>query len=136
MPTRVLDLANSVKTHASVLSEEDEAKIRESLDLETKQRAGQLEDAEAAELAKRQAEEQAKKEAEEAERRAAVERERHLREAERAKRESAVAAEQRSNDDLLIDLDDEPEVVPAQTTTKTSAFSGLAAQIEENRRRA
>ena len=154
MPTRVLDLAKefglsnkellarladlkiSVKTHASVLSEEDEAKIRESLDLETKQRAGQLEDAEAAELAKRQAEEQAKKEAEEAERRAAVERERHLREAERAKRESAVAAEQRSNDDLLIDLDDEPEVVPAQTTTKTSAFSGLAAQIEENRRRA
>ena len=71
MPTRVLDLAKefglsnkellarladlkiSVKTHASVLSEEDEAKIRESLDLETKQRAGQLEDAEAAELAKR-----------------------------------------------------------------------------------
>ena len=63
MPTRVLDLAKefglsnkellarladlkiSVKTHVSVLSEEDEAKIRESLDLETKQRAGQLEDA-------------------------------------------------------------------------------------------
>ena len=80
MPTRVLDLAKefglsnkellarladlkiSVKTHASVLSEEDEAKIRESLDLETKQRAGQLEDAEAAELAKRQAEEQAARE--------------------------------------------------------------------------
>ncbi len=79
-----LDIA--AKSHASVLTEEDVAKVRENLDPEIKQRAGQLDSEEAAELKAQQEAEAAKKAEEEAARKAAMEKELAQREAARAER--------------------------------------------------
>ena len=75
------------KSHASMLADAYVAKIRKNLEPEIKQRAGKLEDAEAAELAREQEEAEKRKAEEERARREAVEQERAAREAERARRE-------------------------------------------------
>ena len=147
MLAKLVELGIPVKTHASVLSEADEQKVRDHLDPEIKQRTGHLEKEEAEALAKKQAEEQAKKEAEEAQRRAAVEHERQMRKAERAKR---MGTEPKHEGNELIDFDDDytdSEYVEKGTNgveslaneaqePKPSAYQGLAEQIEANKQRA
>ncbi len=87
---RLAKMHISAKSHASVLSDADVSKVRDNLAPEIKQRAGKLEDKEAAKLKKEQAEARAAQEKEEAERRAAVKHERELRDKERAKRQATV----------------------------------------------
>ena len=114
------EMGISAKTHATPLKDDAVEEVRKKLSPEIKQRAGQIDDAEAAELAKKQAEEEAKKQAEEAERRAAVEAERKQREAERKKREGQ---------------DEGGEAAPRKQAPKTSAFASLAEQLEAERAR-
>ena len=83
---RLKEMNIAVKSHASVLSDEDLEKVRENLDPEILQRAGQLEDDEAKKLAAEKAAEKAKIDAEKAERRAAMEAERAQRRAEQQRR--------------------------------------------------
>ncbi len=84
---RLQALGIAAKSHASVLTEADVEKVRENLDPEIKERAGQLDSDEAAELKAQKEAEAAKKAEEEAARKAAVEKELAEREAARAKRE-------------------------------------------------
>ena len=117
------EMGISAKTHATPLKDDAVEEVRKKLSPEIKQRAGQIDDAEAAELAKKQAEEEAKKQAEEAERRAAVEAERKQREQERARREVSAAE------------DNDAEAVPRKQAPRVSAFASLAEQLEAERAR-
>ncbi|WP_425319360.1 translation initiation factor IF-2 N-terminal domain-containing protein [Raoultibacter timonensis] len=83
---RLAEMKIPAKSHASMLADAYVAKIRKNLEPEIKQRAGQLEDTEAAELAEEQRAQAEKKAEEERRRREAVEEERKRREAERARR--------------------------------------------------
>ncbi len=114
------------KSHASVLADAYVEKIRKNLAPEIKQRAGQLEDAEAAELAKEHAEAERKKAEEERARRDAVEKERAQREAERARRE----AESPEGESPVEGEDQAPK-----QKKSSSPFEGLASQIESEKER-
>ncbi len=117
------------KSHASVLADAYVDKIRKNLEPEIKQRAGKLEDEEAAKFAEEQREAEAKKAEEERARREAVEKERAQREAERAQR-AEEAAEAGA---------DAGATAPAETRRKapapTSAYQSLANQIESEKER-
>ncbi len=117
------------KSHASVLADAYVDKIRKNLEPEIKQRAGKLEDEEAAKFAEEQREAEAKKAEEERARREAVEKERAQREAERAQR-AEEAAEAGA---------DAGATAPAETRRKapapTSAYQSLAQQIEREKER-
>ncbi len=114
------------KSHASVLADAYVDKIRKNLAPEIKQRAGQLEDAEAAELAKEHAEAERKKAEEERARRDAVEKERAQREAERARREAEVPGDENHG---------EGEDQASKQKKASSPFEGLASQIESEKER-
>ncbi len=114
------------KSHASMLADAYVAKIRKNLEPEIKQRAGKLEDEEAAKLAEEQAEAERKKAEEERARREAVEKERALREAERAQREAEAVDEEASGDEGSA----KPKKAPA-----ASPFESLAHQIESEKER-
>ncbi len=118
-----LDIA--AKSHASVLTEEDVAKVRENLDPEIKQRAGQLDSEEAAELKAQQEAEAAKKAEEEAARKAAMEKELAEREAARAERKGAKAAEE-------AEAAPEP---PKKKAPPSPSFASLMDQIESEKQR-
>ncbi len=114
------------KSHASMLADAYVDKIRKNLEPEIKQRAGQLEDAEAAELAKEREEAERKKAEEERARREAVEQERAAREAERARRAANGEPEPEG----------ESEEGEAQAKTAApSPFESLASQIESEKER-
>ncbi|MBQ9069342.1 MAG: translation initiation factor IF-2 N-terminal domain-containing protein, partial [Eggerthellaceae bacterium] len=90
---RLAEMKIPAKSHASVLNDAYEQKVRKNLEPELKERAGIIEEDEAARLAEEKAEAEAKRAAEEAQRRAAVEKERAEREAERLRRQMGVAGE-------------------------------------------
>ena len=134
---RLKEMKIPAKSHASILSDAAVSKIRENIEPEIKQRAGQLEDEEAKKLAEEQRLAEEKKAEEEALRRAAVEKERALRKAERAQR----LGEADSSDDEALELSDENEH-SEQTSKKkvlgsrvSSAFESLANQIESEKER-
>lgn len=115
------------KSHASMLADAYVEKIRKNLEPEIKQRAGQLEDEEAAKLAQERAEAEARKAEEERARREAVEQERAAREAERALR-----AEGSSDDEQAVGADGAPAPKKAPAS---SPFESLASQIESEKER-
>ena len=82
---RLHEMKIPAKSHASMLADAYVDKIRKNLEPEIKQRAGKLEDEEAAKLAAEQREAEARKAEEERARREAVEKERALREEEAAR---------------------------------------------------
>ena len=155
--SKLKELGIPAKTHASVLSDEDIEALKEQLDPEIKQRAGQLDNEEAQKL-EEEKQAQAERDAlEAAERKAAVEQERALREAERARREKKKAQVKASNEaaseeiDLMQEVADqlnltahEDEVPSADeeqepkhsAKASTSHFAQLENQIEEARKRA
>ena len=75
MLTRLRDNGIAAKSHASILSDEDIAKIRETFEPEVLQRSGDLKDEERAAIEEEQKKVEAEKAKEEAERKAAVEKE-------------------------------------------------------------
>lgn len=122
---KLLQMKIPAKSHASVLADAYVDKIRKNLEPEIKQRAGQLEDEEAAKLAQERAEAEARKAEEERARREAVEQERAAREAERAMR-----AEGSSDDEHSSGADgDKPK------KAASSPFESLASQIESEKER-
>jgi len=155
---RIQAMKISAKSHASVLTDDDVARIWENIAPEIKQRTGQLEDKEAEKLAEEQRIAAEKKAEAEAERRAAVQKERALREAERAKRggEAPVPDEVRLSEDGIPGPSGEaapaPVPAPAPATPGSPAgtkaapappaapapsnFEGLASQIESAKERA
>ncbi|MDR2721738.1 MAG: translation initiation factor IF-2 [Coriobacteriaceae bacterium] len=144
---RIQEMKIAAKSHASILTDEDVAKIRENISPEIKQRVGQLEDKEAKKLAEEQRVAAEKKAEQEAERRAAVQKEREQRAAERAKRAGATAS---PTDEAMAEiavgaevLEDE-EVAPKKgaaakkrlSAQETAAsFETLAGQIENEKER-
>ena len=116
------------KSHASMLADAYVEKIRKNLEPEIKQRAGKLEDEEAAKLAAEQAEAQARKAEEERARREAVEQERAAREAERARREAASAQEEKADEDTS-------EAAAKLAPKPSSPYESLASQIESEKER-
>lgn len=134
---RLKEMKIPAKSHASILSDADVSKIRENIEPEIKQRAGQLEDEEAKKLAEEQRLAEEKKAEEEALRRAAVEKERALREAERAKRQG----DSDSSDEEDSEAFDEDEHTEGGSKKKVlgsqaaSAFESLASQIESEKER-
>ncbi len=124
---RLAEMKIPAKSHASMLADAYVAKVKKNLEPEIKQRAGQLEDEEAAQLAQERAEAERKKAEQEAARRAAVEHERAAREAERARRHGSSAEEGEPA---------APASAPAPAAKKApSAFESLSAQIESEKQR-
>ncbi|MEA5020351.1 MAG: translation initiation factor IF-2 [Gordonibacter sp.] len=122
---KLIEMKIPAKSHASMLADAYVEKIRKNLAPEIKQRAGQLEAAEAAEFAREQEEAEQKRADEERARREAVEQERAAREAERARRESE-------------EEEGSPESAGEEQSKKTSTpspFQGLASQIESEKER-
>ena len=122
---KLVEMKIPAKSHASMLADAYVEKIRKNLAPEIKQRAGQLEAAEAAELAREQEEAEQRRADEERARREAVEQERAAREAERARRETA-------------EEEGSTESASEEQSTKTSTpspFQGLASQIESEKER-
>lgn len=115
------------KSHASMLADAYVDKIRKNLEPEIKQRAGKLEDEEAAKLAAEQAEAEARKAEEERARREAVEQERAAREAERARREAASAREEKQVEHT--------HEVAKPAPKPSSPYESLASQIESEKER-
>lgn len=132
MLDRLQEMKIPAKSHASMLADAYVTKVRKNLEPEIKQRAGQLEDKEAAELAEEQRAVAEKKAEEERERREAVEQERARREAERAQRGGAPLNEDGSGD--ALDSDKASDDSQA-STLQASAFESLASQIESEKER-
>ncbi|WP_139652869.1 translation initiation factor IF-2 [Raoultibacter phocaeensis] len=130
---RLQEMKIPAKSHASMLADAYVAKIRKNLEPEIKQRAGQLEDKEAAALAEEQRAQAEKKAEEERKRREAVEEERKRREAERARRMGDAPASSDSQGEASSeDASDERAANPAPAS---SAFQKLASQIESEKER-
>ena len=126
---RLQALGIAAKSHASVLTEADVEKVRENLDPEIKERAGQLDSDEAAELKAQKEAEAAKKAEEEAARKAAVEKELAEREAARAKREDSAPKD--------AGAEAEAKAAPAKKKAPASSgFESLMDQIESEKERA
>ncbi len=126
---RLQALGIAAKSHASVLTEADVEKVRENLDPEIKERAGQLDSDEAAELKAQKEAEAAKKAEEEAARKAAVEKELAEREAARAKREDSAPKDDGA--------EAEAKAAPAKKKAPASSgFESLMDQIESEKERA
>lgn len=128
MLDKVRQMDINAKSHASILSESDVAKIRENLAPEIKERAGEASEAESKKLADQRAEAERKKAEEEKARREAVAQERAAREAERARREKEkpVAANSDATDNA-----------PGAERKKVSnsPFSSLESQIAAEKER-
>ncbi len=124
MLEKVVELGIPAKSHASPLSEEQVAQVREALGNPA---AG--EDGKPAErpLTKEEQEAKEREAEEERARREAVEKERAAREAERAEREAAQAPEDEYEED------DEPRV--RRLAPEQNPFAGLESQIENERER-
>ncbi|MEG0217114.1 MAG: translation initiation factor IF-2 [Raoultibacter sp.] len=132
---RLLEMKIPAKSHASVLADPYVEKIRKNLAPEIKQRAGQLEDEEAAKLAEEQKAAAEQKAAEEAERRAAMEKERALREAQRASRsEGEEVFAGVSHDGEQGEQGAGAKVAPAHKPAH-SPFKDLESQIESEKER-
>ncbi len=125
MLEKVVELGIPAKSHASPLSEEQVAQVREALG----DPAGAGSDGESTErpLTKEEQEAKEREAEEERARREAVEKERAAREAERAERVAAQVA----------DEEDEPDVPsrPRRIVVEQSPFAGLENQIESERER-
>ncbi len=93
MLTRLRDNGIAAKSHASILSEEDIAKVRETFEPEVLQRSGDLNKEERAALEEEQKKVEEQKAKEEAERKAAVEKELAERKAAKEARGEAPEAE-------------------------------------------
>ncbi|MEG0324790.1 MAG: translation initiation factor IF-2 N-terminal domain-containing protein, partial [Raoultibacter sp.] len=132
MLDRLQEMKIPAKSHASMLADAYVAKIRKNLEPEIKQRAGQLEDKEAAKLAEEQRAIAEKKAEEERERREAVEQERARREAERAQRGGSSSGEEDGSD--AIDADEASDDNQS-SASQASAFESLASQIESEKER-
>ena len=124
MLEKVVELGIPAKSHASPLSDEQVAQVREALGDPA---AAKGDDGEPAErpLTKEEQEAKEREAEEERARREAVEKERAAREAERAEREAAVASEE------------EGDVVsrPKRLAPEANPFAGLESQIENERER-
>ena len=121
---RLHEMKIPAKSHASMLADAYVDKIRKNLEPEIKQRAGKLEDEEAAKLAAEQREAEARKAEEERARREAVEKERALREEERARRAGGAPAEGEEG------TAPSGSAAPAKASAPSSAYQSLASQIE------
>ncbi len=126
MLTRLRDNGIAAKSHASILSDEDIAKIRATFEPEVLQRSGDLNTEERAALAEEQKKEEAKKAQEEAERKAAVEKE--LAERKAAKEARGDAPESASGSK-------KERAVKKIETKAASAYESLASQIENEKKR-
>ena len=124
MLTRLRDNGIAAKSHASILSDEDIAKIRETFEPEVLQRSGDLKDEERAAIEEEQKKAEAEKAKEEAERKAAVEKE-------LAERKAAKEARGGSSDNASAKKDR----VVKKIETKASGFESLASQIENEKKR-
>ncbi|MCI9129020.1 MAG: translation initiation factor IF-2 [Eggerthellaceae bacterium] len=125
MLTRLREIGIAAKSHASILSDEDVAKAKESLEPEVLQRSNDLNDEERQALEKEQKKAEAKKAKEEAERKAAVEKE-------LAERQAAKEARGDSKQDSEPKRD---HVVKKIETKASSGFETLASQIESEKKR-
>ena len=126
---RLHEMKIPAKSHASMLADAYVDKIRKNLEPEIKQRAGKLEDEEAAKLAAEQREAEARKAEEERARREAVEKERALREEERARRAGGAPAEGEEG------TAPSGSAAPAKASAPSSAYQSLASQIESEKER-
>ncbi len=125
MLTRLRDNGIAAKSHASILTDEDIAKIRETFEPEVLQRSGELNKEERAALEEEQKKAEAEKAKEEAERKAAVEKELAERKA---------AKEARGDADAGASVKKERSVKRIETKAE-SAFESLASQIENEKKR-
>ena len=125
MLTRLRDNGIAAKSHASILTDEDIAKIRETFEPEVLQRSGELNKEERAALEEEQKKAEAEKAKEEAERKAAVEKELAERKA---------AKEARGDADAGASVKKERPVKRIETKAE-SAFESLASQIENEKKR-
>ena len=130
---RLQEMKIPAKSHASMLADAYVAKIRKNLEPEIKQRAGQLEDKEAAEFAEEQRVQAEKRAEEERKRREAVEEERKRREAERARRMGDASSSSDAEGDGAAE--DASSDQPVRTAPASSAFEKLANQIESEKER-
>lgn len=126
---RLHEMKIPAKSHASMLADAYVAKIRKNLEPEIKQRAGQLQGAEAIELAEEQRIAEERKADEERARREAVEQERARREAEIARRKGDLESE---GEEVLTKAHDGKS--PARASA-SSPFQSLASQIESEKER-
>ncbi len=124
MLARLKDLGIQAKSHASVLSDEDVEKVRESMKSEILQNSDELAEEDRKELEKQKKKADKQKAAEEAERKAAVEKE-------LAEREAAKAAQK--TDKPAKGADGEKKV--RIETQATSGIESLAEKIEQENRR-
>lgn len=124
MLARLKDLGIQAKSHASVLSDEDVEKVRESMKSEILQNSDELAEEDRKELEKQKKKADKQKAAEEAERKAAVEKE-------LAEREAAKAAQK--TDKPAKGADGEKRV--RIETQATSGIESLAEKIEQENRR-
>ncbi len=129
MLARLKELGINAKSHASVLSEDDVAKIRESMKPEILDAGGDLNKEERAEVEKLKKKEEKKKAKEEADRLAAVKKELAEREAVKSARKS----------DDSTELFDGAKEKPKSKKIETQASSGIESlknQIEQEQERA
>ncbi len=126
MLTRLRDNGIAAKSHASILSEEDIAKVRETFEPEVLQRSGDLNKEERAALEEEQKKVEEQKAKEEAERKAAVEKELAERKAAKEARGEAPEAEASGKKERSVKRIE---------TKATGAFEGLASQIENEKKR-
>ena len=124
MLARLKDLGIQAKSHASVLSDEDVEKVRESMKSEILQNSDELAEEDRKELEKQKKKADKQKAAEEAERKAAVEKE-------LAEREAAKAAQK--TDKHAKGAEGEKKV--RIETQATSGIESLAEKIEQENRR-
>lgn len=123
MLARLHEVGIAAKSHASILTDDDIARVREALEPEILQRSGELAAEEAAELKKQQEEEATRKAEEEAARKAAVEKE-------LAEREAAKAARGSSEEETSS------KKKPKKIETKASSgLTSLASQIAAEKER-
>lgn len=127
MLARLKDLGISAKSHASMLSEEDVAKVRDSMKSEIMENSDELDAEEKAALEKEHARVEREREKEEAARRAAVEKE-------LAEREAAKAA--KGDEDESSSESRGKATKKAPSSTAGSGMASLEAQIEEQKKRA
>ncbi len=124
MLTRLREAGIAAKSHASILSDDDVAKIRSTFEPEVLQRSGDLNKEEREKIEKEQKEEQEKKAKEEAERKAAVEKELAERKAAKEARSDGEAAPAKKE-----------RIVKKIETKPESAYESLASQIENEKKR-
>lgn len=126
MLARLKELDIAAKSHASMLSEEDVAKVRESMRTEMLENADNLAEEERKELEKEKAKAEKAKAKAEADRRAVVEKE-------LADRKAAKQAKKKSDDDEPKPKKKEKVRVESETT---SGIEVLADKIEQEKKRA